>query len=113
MRLSTDDVRSLADALRAVAPRVQVLWSLPAAQQPALAAAWPPRTVVCEFVDQRAVLASPSTAAFLSHGGANSVSEAAMYGVPLLLAPMGADQPMNARHAVDPASASRSARRRG
>ena len=38
---------------------------------------------------------------FLSHGGANSVSESALFGTPLLLSPMGADQPMNARRVAD------------
>lgn len=53
-----------------------------------------PRTVLRSRVPQVALLAR--SRAFVSHGGLNSVTEALWHGVPLVLLPQAADQPLNA-----------------
>jgi MGT family glycosyltransferase len=57
-----------------------------------------PNTVLRPRVPQVAVLAHAR--AFVSHGGLNSVTEALWHGVPLVLLPQAADQPLNA-HRVE------------
>lgn len=52
--------------------------------------ALPPNVVIARYVPQLAVLAR--AAAFVTHGGANSVMEAIAHGVPLLIAPLCNDQ---------------------
>jgi MGT family glycosyltransferase len=53
-----------------------------------------PSTVLRPRVPQVALLAR--SRAFVSHGGLNSVTEALWHGVPLVLLPQAADQPLNA-----------------
>ncbi|KAJ7109585.1 hypothetical protein C8R43DRAFT_962587 [Mycena crocata] len=53
--------------------------------------------LVCDFwVEQRAILQHQGTGWFLTHGGYNSVSEALSQGVPLIIWPVGGEQPLNA-----------------
>ncbi|KAM0925294.1 hypothetical protein ACQ4PT_004273 [Festuca glaucescens] len=57
--------------------------------------------VVREWVDQPGILRHESVKGFLSHCGWNSVLESITAGVPLAVWPMQADQPFNARFAVE------------
>ncbi|KAG6556599.1 hypothetical protein Mapa_001540 [Marchantia paleacea] len=58
---------------------------------------------VQRWAPQMKVLAHPSTGGFLSHFGFNSMIESVCLGIPLLAWPMGAEQKLNARWAVDEA----------
>ena len=60
------------------------------------------------FVPQAEIL--PRCDAVVSHGGSGSVLGALAHGIPLVLLPIGADQPLNARAAKRSASAPRSTR---
>lgn len=55
----------------------------------------PSNFYVCSFVPQLAVLEKADV--FVTHGGMNSVSEALVCGVPMVVIPFMADQPTNAR----------------
>ncbi|GJM98920.1 hypothetical protein PR202_ga15972 [Eleusine coracana subsp. coracana] len=57
--------------------------------------------VVREWVDQFAVLQHECVKGFLSHCGWNSMLESICAGVPLAAWPMGAEQPLNAKMAVE------------
>ncbi|MFJ8025783.1 macrolide family glycosyltransferase [Streptomyces sp. NPDC096311] len=59
----------------------------------------PANVLARRFVPQPEVLAR--AALFVTHGGMNSVSEALYAGVPLLVVPQGADQPMVARQVAE------------
>jgi UDP:flavonoid glycosyltransferase YjiC (YdhE family) len=79
-----------------------VLWSLAQAQHALL-----PAELTCRqglrvdsWLPQFAVLHHPSTAAFVSHCGANSTSEALLAAVPIVCCPGYADQPANAARIV-------------
>jgi UDP:flavonoid glycosyltransferase YjiC (YdhE family) len=49
----------------------------------------------------RCVLSGSPTSAVISHGGSGSVIGALAHGLPSVLIPMGADQPLNASRCVD------------
>jgi UDP:flavonoid glycosyltransferase YjiC (YdhE family) len=55
---------------------------------------FPDNVRVERFIDQSLVL--PRCSAVVSHGGSGTVAGALAHGLPLVLMPMGADQPMNA-----------------
>eukprot|EP00286_Rhodomonas_abbreviata_P022351 CAMPEP_0181296938 /NCGR_PEP_ID=MMETSP1101-20121128/4968_1 /TAXON_ID=46948 /ORGANISM="Rhodomonas abbreviata, Strain Caron Lab Isolate" /LENGTH=550 /DNA_ID=CAMNT_0023401831 /DNA_START=79 /DNA_END=1731 /DNA_ORIENTATION=+ len=86
-------VMELAIASLTSSHAVSVLWSLKGATS---SVATMPHVRVEAFVAQKAVLARRGVGAFMSHGGANSVSEALTHAVPLLLVPFFGDQPSNA-----------------
>ncbi|KAJ6571464.1 hypothetical protein B0H19DRAFT_1130031 [Mycena capillaripes] len=53
--------------------------------------------LVCDFwVDQRAILRYGAVGWFLTHGGFNSVAESLSQGIPLIVWPVSAEQPLNA-----------------
>ncbi|KAI6223349.1 UDP-glucuronosyltransferase [Aphelenchoides besseyi] len=54
-----------------------------------------------QWIPQAALLANPKVTCFFSHGGQNSVTEAAQLGTPLLLLPLFGDQQKNAQMAKD------------
>ncbi|MFC8366787.1 macrolide family glycosyltransferase [Streptomyces sp. NPDC057239] len=66
---------------------------------PAALGPLPDNVLVRAFVPQPEVLAR--AALFVTHGGMNSVNEAMNAGVPLLVVPQGADQPLVARRIVE------------
>lgn len=59
----------------------------------------PPNFIVRNYVPQLEVL--QQAAVFITHGGMNSTSEALFYGVPLIVLPQMADQPMIARRIAE------------
>ncbi|KAF7343213.1 hypothetical protein MVEN_01752600 [Mycena venus] len=53
--------------------------------------------LVCDFwVEQRAILQHGAIGWFLTHGGFNSVTESLTQGIPLIVWPVGGEQPVNA-----------------
>ncbi|MBZ9645633.1 macrolide family glycosyltransferase [Streptomyces sp. PSKA30] len=66
---------------------------------PAALGPLPANVITRRFVPQPEVLAR--AALFVTHGGMNSVNEAMYAGVPMLVVPQGADQPMVARRIVE------------
>ncbi|WBQ03625.1 macrolide family glycosyltransferase [Kribbella sp. CA-293567] len=66
---------------------------------PAELGALPHNVLARRFVPQPAVLAR--SALFITHGGMNSVNEALYAGVPMLVIPQGADQPLVARRVAE------------
>lgn len=59
----------------------------------------PANVIARQFVPQPEVL--DRAALFVTHGGMNSVNEAIYAGVPMLVMPLGADQPLVARRVVE------------
>jgi UDP:flavonoid glycosyltransferase YjiC (YdhE family) len=55
----------------------------------------PANVRIAQYIDQAELL--PRCAAVVAHGGSGTVIGALAHGVPMVLAPMGADQPHNAR----------------
>ncbi|KAF7305615.1 hypothetical protein HMN09_00814900 [Mycena chlorophos] len=55
--------------------------------------------LICDFwVEQRAILQHPAVGCFLTHGGFNSIAEAILTGIPLIIWPAGAEQPITAAY---------------
>ncbi|KAJ6549741.1 hypothetical protein B0H19DRAFT_952285, partial [Mycena capillaripes] len=53
--------------------------------------------LICNFwVEQRAILQHGSVGWFLTHGGFNSITESLTQGIPLIIWPVGGEQPINA-----------------
>jgi UDP:flavonoid glycosyltransferase YjiC (YdhE family) len=90
-------------ALEAVAGLpVRVLLSTGAAMEAGALGTIPPNVTVCEWVGQSEVF--PRAAALMCHGGSGSVLAGLASGLPMVIAPLFADQPRNAR-AVEAAGA--------
>ncbi|WP_351237307.1 nucleotide disphospho-sugar-binding domain-containing protein, partial [Streptomyces sp. NPDC002133] len=66
---------------------------------PAALGPLPDNVLACRSVPQPEVLAR--AALFVTHGGMNSANEALNAGVPMLVVPQGADQPLVARRVVE------------
>jgi len=64
----------------------------------------PPHVLACHYAPQLELL--PKVAAFVTHGGANSVMEALHFGVPLLISPVCNDQ-FHQSHVIDRAGVGR------
>ncbi|GAA3304928.1 glycosyltransferase family 1 protein [Dactylosporangium vinaceum] len=73
---------------------VRLVVTVGAAIDPAELGPQPPHVRVERFVPQAELL--PGCAAVVSHGGSGTVIGALAHGVPLVVVPMGADQPANA-----------------
>ncbi|MGV9317016.1 glycosyltransferase [Streptomyces sp. NPDC003691] len=93
-RLSAEQVAGLVEVARGLEGRCAVLWKLPKAQQELL----PPDRelpgnlrIETWIPSQFDVLAHPRVAAFVTHGGGNSVSEGLYFGKPLLVLPLWLD----------------------
>ncbi|KAF7313026.1 hypothetical protein MKEN_00987600 [Mycena kentingensis (nom. inval.)] len=55
--------------------------------------------LICQsWVEQRAILQHEAVGWFLTHGGFNSITEALVEGIPLMVWPVGAEQPLNANY---------------
>ncbi|KAJ7073436.1 hypothetical protein B0H15DRAFT_957201 [Mycena belliarum] len=55
------------------------------------------RGLICDFwVEQRAILQHEAVGWFLTHGGYNSITESLAQGIPLIVWPLDAEQPVNA-----------------
>jgi UDP:flavonoid glycosyltransferase YjiC (YdhE family) len=81
----------------AALPAVAVLAKLaPGEATDAELAALPPNVRVVGWAPQNDLLASGHVSLFVTHGGANSIGEAVFHGVPVVVAPAGAEQPDNA-----------------
>lgn len=80
----------VADALRPLADRVQAILIAPAE----VVADPPPGAIVVPQVPLLDLM--PKLDAVLTHGGLNTTCEALSYGVPLVVAPIKSDQPINA-----------------
>ncbi|MBV1851186.1 glycosyltransferase [Catellatospora tritici] len=83
--------RRLLDAVAPLRDRVQVILVSPEAAD---AGAYPPDVLVCRQVPMLELL--PRVHAVVTHGGLNTVCEALAHGVPLVVAPITSDQPVNA-----------------
>lgn len=59
----------------------------------------PANIQIARYIPQSAVL--PHCAAVVSHGGSGSVTGALAHGLPMVVIPMGADQPLNAARCHD------------
>jgi MGT family glycosyltransferase len=91
-----DLLRTVATALAPLAGTVVVATGQ---TDPADLAPLPPHVIARRSVPQLDVLAR--AALMVTHGGMNSVNEALHAGVPLLVVPQGADQPLVARRVVE------------
>merc|ERR1719469_713049 len=94
--LTAEAVGTLLNCFTDLGANWRVLWRLPAAQQELLVMSGrqydTQRIRVETFVCQRGVLAHPSVALFLTHGGQSSVNEGLFAGKPLLCMPFFCDQ---------------------
>ncbi|RPD61324.1 UDP-Glycosyltransferase/glycogen phosphorylase [Lentinus tigrinus ALCF2SS1-6] len=54
--------------------------------------------IMTDWVPQQALLAHPATGWYISHGGHNSTLETIMAGIPTIVWPISAEQPLNAIH---------------
>ncbi|TFK85644.1 glycosyltransferase family 1 protein [Polyporus arcularius HHB13444] len=57
-----------------------------------------PHGIMTDWVPQQALLAHPATGWYISHGGHNSTLETIMAGIPTIVWPISAEQPLNAIH---------------
>uniref|UniRef100_A0A1I7Y1C5 UDP-glucuronosyltransferase n=1 Tax=Steinernema glaseri TaxID=37863 RepID=A0A1I7Y1C5_9BILA len=75
-------------------PRYSFIWKHDAPDDPVFSRF--PNVYPVKWTPQVDILADPRTKAFLTHCGANSVTEAVFHGVPLVALPLFADQPHTA-----------------
>ncbi|MGS2646636.1 macrolide family glycosyltransferase [Streptosporangium sp. LJ11] len=91
--------RLLRDFATALAPLGGTVIVSTGGTDPAALDPLPANVLARRFVPQPEVLAR--AALFVTHGGMNSVNEAMYAGVPMLVVPQGADQPLVARRVVE------------
>lgn len=84
--------------VEAVAPLGDRVQAILVAPEPAAPDAVPPNMLVRQQVPMLELL--PRLHAVVTHGGLNTVCEALSHGVPLVVAPIKSDQPINAAHVV-------------
>jgi len=89
--------REVIDALSEV--RARVLVTIGRHADPAALGPLPPNVHVERWVTQASVM--PHAAAMVAHGGAGTTLAALAAGVPLVLLPLSADQPINARRVAE------------
>jgi len=77
-----------------------VLWALPQIQHLAEVTT-PPNVLVRSFIPQQTVLAHPSIAVFINHGGTNSIIEGLYFAKPMLAIPYFGDHFYNSARLVD------------
>jgi len=83
----------------ASANHIQVIVATGEHVDPADLGAQPTNVTVHRFVNQRQILAT--CAAVICHGGSGTVLDALSFGLPMIILPLGADQPLNAGRARD------------
>ncbi|MFB4315892.1 macrolide family glycosyltransferase [Actinomadura sp. 21ATH] len=93
------DPRLLRTFAAALAPLAGTVVVSTGSTDPAVLDPLPANVLARRFVPQPEVLAR--AAMFVTHGGMNSVNEATHAGVPMLVVPHGADQPLVARRVVE------------
>jgi UDP:flavonoid glycosyltransferase YjiC (YdhE family) len=92
--LAGDFYRTVAEAFRPLAGRVQAILVAPGEAVPDP----PPNVLVQPFVPQLALL--PYLDAVVCHGGHNTICEALAHGLPVVVAPIRHDGPINAEQVV-------------
>lgn len=59
----------------------------------------PPNVLLLPWLPQQDLLGHPKARLFITHGGLFSIQESVYHGVPLIILPVFADQPLNAQKA--------------
>ena len=77
---------------------INFIWKIQAEQ---LSEPIPNNVLTSEWLPQMELLAHPKTRAFVTHGGKNSIFESIYYAVPMIVLPVGFDQPVNARNVAE------------
>ena len=96
---NTESGDLLARITTAAAAAQQVIVATGEHVDPADLGSQPPNVTIHRFVNQQQILAT--CAALICHGGSGTILDALTFGLPMIILPLGADQPLNARRAQD------------